>query len=109
MPAIPPVAPAPMMWSIRLRPTSPLELARPLGKLRVCELSRIRADSSVEAQRKTTRRRELACRIVFASTTLTPFARRVRSSKITTVDHAVGPEGAAAGGARGGERHVDRC
>ncbi len=43
------------MWSIRLRPTCPLELAKPSGNSGVAELSRMRADSIVEAHRKTMR------------------------------------------------------
>src|SRR5437660_12334418 len=67
---------------MRLWPSSPLELARPLGDSGVAELRRIRVDSSVEAQRKNTR--ALNSRGVFdcASMTRTPLTRRVFGSKM---------------------------
>src|SRR2546428_13074046 len=45
-----PLAPPPMVWSIRLRPSSPLELASPLGNSGVAEFRRMRVDSSADAQ-----------------------------------------------------------
>ncbi len=53
-PGMMPEAPLPIMWSIRLRPSCPLELASPVENSGVAEFIRTRADSSVEAQRKTT-------------------------------------------------------
>src|SRR5260370_9223236 len=67
---------------MRLWPSSPLVLARPLGNSGVAELRRMRVDSRVEAQMKKTRalnsRRFLDC----ASMTRTPLTRRAFESKI---------------------------
>src|SRR2546425_12760260 len=45
-----PLAPPPLGWSIRVRPSSPLELASPLGNSGVAEFRRMRVDSSADAQ-----------------------------------------------------------
>src|SRR5260370_30935108 len=67
---------------MRVWPSSPLVLARPLGNSGVAELRRMRVDSRVEAQMKKTRalnsRRFLDC----ASMTRTPLTRRAFESKI---------------------------
>src|SRR2546427_10212520 len=78
-----PRAPALEMWSIRLWPSSPLELASPVGKRGLVEFNRICAVPSVEAQRKMSRPKYSRVALVFASITRTPVARSVRSSYIT--------------------------
>ena len=55
----------------------------PLGKSRDVELSMMRADSSVEAQRKTTFARNSIDSRVTPSMTLTPLTRLVFASQIT--------------------------
>ena len=75
-----PRAPALEIWSITLWPTSPLELASPVGKRALFELSRICAVPSVDAHRKMTRPKYSRVALVFASITRTPAARSRRSS-----------------------------
>src|SRR5437660_7920941 len=67
---------------MRLWPSSPLEFARPLGNSGVAEFSRMRVDSSVEAQRKNTRALNSMGPFDCASMTRTPLTRRVFGSKI---------------------------
>ena len=61
-----------MQWSITLRPSSPLELASPLGNSGVEEFSRMRADSSAEAHKNTTRPRNSMVSRVCPSMIRTP-------------------------------------
>src|SRR5690349_10480009 len=76
-------APAELTWSIRLWPSSPLELASPLGNSVVDEFKRIRADSILEAHKNTTFARNSMEALVLESMTCTPVARRVFESKLT--------------------------
>jgi len=68
------------MWSITLWPSSPLELARPVGKRALFEFSRICAVARVEAHRTITRPAYSRVALVCASITRTPTARSARSS-----------------------------
>src|ERR1700733_90373 len=79
-----PAAPAPVEWSIRPRPSSPLEFPNPAVWLLLDEFSRMRVDSSACAHRITVLARiDFVCR-VFPSTNVTPRARFVAGS-ISTV------------------------
>ena len=75
-----PFAPTWKMWSIRLRPTWPLEFASPSEKRGVAEFSRMRADSIVDAHRNTMRPRTSIDSFVSASIRWTPLTRSRSSS-----------------------------
>ncbi len=75
----------PIVWSMRLWPTSPLEFASPFGKSGDVESSSSRALSMVEAHRKTMRARNSIVCFVTASITATPRALPVFASQITRV------------------------
>src|SRR5258708_23916481 len=67
---------------MRLWPSSPLALARPLGNSGVAELRRMRVDSRVEPQIKKMRALNSRGVLDCASMTRTPLTRRAFESKI---------------------------
>src|SRR6266852_5270373 len=67
---------------MRLWPSSPLELARPLGNSGVAELRSMRVDSRVEPQIKKMRALNSRALLDCASMTRTPLTRRSFESKI---------------------------
>src|SRR5260370_42583100 len=90
---------------MRLWPSWPLELARPLGNSGVAELSSMRVDSRVEPQIKKTRALNSRAFLVCASMTRTPLTRRAFESKIkpstTLYGRMVRQPGFCAGGSAG--------
>src|SRR6516164_1064515 len=78
----------PMVWSMRLCPTSPLEFARPSGQSGDVERRSNRALSIVDAHRKTMRAWNSIVCFVSASITSTPLALPVflfQSTRETTL------------------------
>ena len=101
-----PRAPPPMQWSITLRPSSPLELASPLGNSVVEELSRMRADSSAEAHRKTTLARNSMVSRVCPSMIRTPVIFLFLASNIRLCTTLCGTHGHLAGAQSRGQGRV---